>query len=159
MDDVHVLARPNSNLPQNWREELELAVRSRGVNNQGIILDPTATIVWQGLRFRSQSEVKIAQALGKRNVLFFPNCKGYLMKDDGSGSEEPDFLICQKGKWGILEVDGEPFHPAKRTAIEHRRDRWFKRYGVIHIEHFDAQECFNTPESVVDHFLEVLKNS
>jgi hypothetical protein len=138
---------------------MEQAVRSRGVNNQGIIFDPSKVIVWQGLRFRSHSEVKIAQALEQRKALFFPNCKGHLMKDDGPGAEEPDFLICKDGKWGILEVDGEPFHPATRTAHEHRRDRWFKMYGVMPIEHFDAKECYNTPESVVDRFLEVLKNS
>jgi hypothetical protein len=159
VNDVRVRARPNTNLPHNWREELEQAVRSRGVNNQGIIFNPASAIMWQGLRFRSQSEVKIAQEFERRNVLFFPNCKGYLMKDDGPGSEEPDFLVCKDGKWGILEVDGKPFHPPQRTAQEHKRDRWFKMYGVMPIEHFDANECYETPKSVVDRFLVVLKNS
>jgi hypothetical protein len=151
-----VRAASNRAISPNWRKELEQAARSKGVNNQGVAIGQSATIYWEGLRFRSQSEVRIAMELQKRNILFFPNCLGRLRKEDGFGNAEPDFLVCSEGKWGIIEVDGEPFHPPTRTAAEQIRDRWFKMYGVSTIEHFDAKHCFDAPGIVVEGFLRIL---
>ncbi len=111
---------------------------------------------WQNLRFRSESELRIAQALERAGVLFLPNCKARLGPATGRTTREPDFLICSHGKWGILEVDGEPYHPPKRTAAEHERDRLFKQHGVWVVEHFDASRCFATPDAVVQEFLAIL---
>ena len=80
---------------------------------------------WNNLNFRSESEVRIAQALDKLNILFFPNCKGRLGVASARENREADFLVCYKGEWGILEVDGEPFHPPSRTVADHTRDRLF----------------------------------
>ncbi len=113
-------------------------------------------IMWQNLSFSSVSEVKIAQALDRVSVLFFPNCRGRLNTTEGRRNRECDFLICYEGIWGILEVDGEPFHPASRAAEDHKRDGFFLDHGVW-VHRFDSNECFNYPDNVVQRFLQRLK--
>jgi len=113
-------------------------------------------IEWQRLYFSSVSEVKIAQALDRVGVLFFPNCRGRLNTTEGRRNRECDFLICYEGIWGILEVDGEPFHPASRAAEDHKRDGFFLDHGVW-VHRFDSNECFNCPDDVVQRFLQRLK--
>jgi hypothetical protein len=115
-------------------------------------------VEWQNLHFRSVSEVKIAQALDKIGVLFFPNCRGRLNTNQGRQNRECDFLICYEGIWAILEVDGEPYHPASRAAEDHKRDGFFLDHGVW-VHRFDANECFNYPDDVVQRFLKRLKRS
>jgi hypothetical protein len=144
---------------QGWREELLEIARGRGVHNQGVALDstrPLEIITWVNLRFRSQSEKRIAQALDSIGVLFLPNCKARLNMGDGRANREADFLICDKGRWGILEVDGEPFHPPSRTAQDHERDRMFQQHGVRLVQHYDANQCYNDPHAVVKEFLTLL---
>jgi very-short-patch-repair endonuclease len=76
--------------------------------------------------------------------------------DDERKNREADFLVCANGKWGILEVDGEPFHPPSRTVDDHTRDRLFKDHGIRVVEHFDASECSERPAEVVASFLKLL---
>ena len=64
--------------------------------------------------------------------------------------------MCLNGKWGILEVDGAPFHPPSRTTEDHTRDRFFKHHGIKVVEHYDADQCRNFPKLVVDQFLRLL---
>jgi hypothetical protein len=115
-------------------------------------------VEWQNLHFRSVSEVKIAQALDRFGVLFFPNCLGRLTTTQGRQNLECDFLICYEGIWGILEVDGGSFHPPSRAAEDHKRDGFFLDHGVW-VHRFDSNECFNFPDGVVRRFLERLKRS
>ncbi len=115
-------------------------------------------VQWQSLSFSSVSEVKIAQALDLIGVLFFPNCRGRLSTTEGRRNRECDFLICYEGIWGILEVDGEPYHPASRAAEDHKRDGFFLDHGVW-VHRFDANECFQYPDGVVRRFLERLKRA
>lgn len=141
-----------------WRTELMDAIRGGTVHNQAVGPQTTNIHVWEGLRFRSKAEMKIAQALDRAGVLFLPNCKARL----GLGkreNREPDFLICSNGKWGILEVDGEPYHPASRAVHDHARDRGFKLHGIVFIDHYDAAECYNNPDAVVKEFLKHLASS
>lgn len=112
-------------------------------------------IIWNNLRFRSKTEVKIAEALEKEKILFFPNCKARLGFTERQNLE-PDFLICHKGKLGILEIDGSPYHPATRSAHEHKRDRLFLAHGISLVQRFDANECYENPENVVKQFLYLL---
>lgn len=112
--------------------------------------------VWQNLRFRSESELRIAQALDRAGVLFLPNCKARLGPAGHRENREPDFLVCADGKWGILEVDGESFHPPTRTVHDHERARLFKAHGVRVVEHFDATACYRDPDGVVRQFLALL---
>jgi hypothetical protein len=140
-----------------WRTELLEIARGRGVHNQG---DHTRSVAsWKNLNFRSKSEVRIAQTLDKERVLFMPNCTARVTSAEGRLNREPDFLVCADGKWGILEVDGEPFHPPSRTVHDHERDRLFKAHGIRIVEHYDASECFQRPEDVVREFLNLLRRS
>jgi hypothetical protein len=114
--------------------------------------------VWKNLRFRSKSEVKIAEALEKANVLFFPNSMARLgLVTDARERREPDFLICEQGKWGILEVQGELFHPPQTAAKEHDRARLFKQHGIKVVEFYDATRCYDMPDDVVTDFLRILR--
>ncbi|MCL5946546.1 MAG: hypothetical protein M1298_00780, partial [Chloroflexi bacterium] len=141
----------------NWRSELLEIARGRGVHNQaatGLI-----SLTWHNLRFRSRTEIRIAEALDRQKILFLPNCLARLNVGLGRENREADFLICVNGKWGILEVDGEPFHPPSRTAYDHERDRLFRAHGIRVVEHFDAARCFQSPSEVVTEFLEILRKA
>lgn len=126
------------------------------VHNQG--MGATLPHVWNGLRFRSASEVCIAGALERAGVLFLPNCLARLGGAGNRQNREADFLVCHEGHWGILEVDGAPYHPPSRTVQDHARDRLFRAHGVRVVEHFDADECRERPDSVVCQFLDVLRH-
>ncbi len=140
-----------------WRAELLEIARGKGVHNQAV--EAVSARIWNNLRFRSESEVRIAQALDRAGVLFLPNCKARLGFPEGRRNRESDFLICYEGKWGILEVDGEPFHPPSRTVEDHERDRLFRDHGILVVEHFDASKCFENPDGVVRRFLEILRKA
>lgn len=138
----------------NWQAELLEIARGRGVSNQGP--RDQSTRLWNNLRFRSESEIRVARALDRAGVLFLPNCKARLGMSDNRANREPDFLVCKDGKWGVLEVDGEPFHPPSRTVHDHERDRLFRAHGIKVVEHFDASRCFEDADSVVAEFLSIL---
>lgn len=140
-----------------WRMELLEIARGRGVHNQAA--DAQNVRLWNSLRFRSESEIRIARALDEAKVLYLPNCKARLGTGPRRHNREADFLICCDGRWGILEVDGEPFHPPSRTVEDHERDRLFRSHGVRVVEHFDASRCFEEPRAVVQEFLAILKRS
>lgn len=118
------------------------------------LLGSKGTIEHDGLRFRSRSEIKLYEALKKRHVLFFANATAVLGSKDVK--REPDFLVCQNGKWGILEVMGEQYHPSTTAMRDHDRARLFKDYGLFYIEFYDAARCYNKPDEVVDDFLQRL---
>jgi len=122
------------------------------INNAS--LANTQIIEHDGLRFRSHTETKIYDALKKRGILFFPNATAVLGVKNIR--REPDFLICQDGKWGILEVMGDKYHPGTTAMKDHDRARLFKDYGMYVIEFYDANRCYNHPEEVVDEFLRLL---
>lgn len=138
-----------------WRTELLEIARGRGVHNQAPTPGPGRR--WKTLNFRSQSEIRIAEELDRAGVMFFPNCRARVSDSENTRViREPDFLVCHEGRWGVLEVDGEPFHPPTRTTSDHERDRIFRSHGVRVVEHFDATRCFNEPEGVVRDFLKLL---
>ncbi len=140
-----------------WRTPASPYESNGLVHNQ--IADPgNVKTTWNNLRFRSHSEKRIAIALDEAGVLFLPNCMGRLNGPEGRRNLECDFLVCHDGKWGILEVDGEPFHPPSRTVHDHERDRFFKTHGILVVEHFDSRECFENAKGVVQKFLGILKN-
>jgi hypothetical protein len=110
---------------------------------------------WNGLAFRSKSELRIAQALERMDVAFFPNAAGRLgVTRDHRETRVPDFLVIHRRKVGILEVDGRPWHPS--AAADHERDRLFREHGIRVVERFDAGECYESPGRVVAHFLMLL---
>lgn len=140
-------------LDADWRHELQEIARGKKVHNQAI--DADKVMIWANHRFRSQAEIKIAEALERAKVLFFPNCKARLGFSSRE-NREPDFLVCSKGRWGILEVDGELFHPPSRTVDDHERDRLFQAHGIKIVQHFDAGECYESADAVVKKFLFLL---
>jgi hypothetical protein len=151
---VHV---QHVSIDANWREELLEIARGVGVHNQAA--QGKALRIWKNLYFRSQSEIRIAEALDRAGVLFFPNCRGRLGLPATRENKEADFLICHDGKWGILEVDGEPFHPPTRTVQDHARDRAFREHGIRLVEHFDATDCYEKADEVVARFLRLLERT
>jgi len=143
-------------LDDDWRKELLEIARGKTVHNQAV--EAERALIWNNHRFRSQSEIRLASALEQARVLFLPNCKVRLGLSKRE-NREPDFLVCYKGKWGIIEVDGEPFHPPARTVEDHERDRLFLAHGVKLVQHFDAAECFENAEGVVKKFLYLLEQA
>ena len=126
-------------------------------NNQGVQFYSNSIIhTWENLRFRSKTEIKIAEALDRTGVLFVPNSLARLNTPKGRGNKEADFLICYKGKWGVLEVDG-PYHTAERRVEEQERERIFKINGIKVVERFDAKECYETPDKVVQKFFYLME--
>jgi hypothetical protein len=142
-----------------WRDELLALLRGDRVLNQGLQFSPqTPVLTWNNLRFRSQTEIRIAQELDRRQVLFLPNCLARL-GFKARQNREADFLICAEGKWGILEVDGDLAHPPTRAAEDHERDRLFQAHGILLVQHFAAGECWENADGVVRKFLELLKKT
>ena len=127
------------------------------INNQGVQFYSNSTIhTWENLRFRSKTEIKIAEALDRTGVLFVPNSLARLTTAKGRENKEADFLICYNGKWGVLEVDG-PFHTAERRVEEQERERIFKKNGIKVVERFDAERCYNNPDEVVQEFFKMIE--
>lgn len=100
--------------------------------------------------------MRIAQCLDQAGVLFVPNG---LVRLGAKRRENrrPDFLICYLGKWGILEVDGQPYHPS--AARDHDRDRLFLTHGLRLVQHFTAEECYRSAPQVVEQFLALLRQA
>lgn len=129
---------------------------SEEVNNQGLQYSPNYKVfVWKRLRFRSKTEIKIAEALDRAGVLYFPNCVARLNTSNGRRNLEADFLICYEGKLGILEVDGI-YHTPTRRVEEQERERFFRHHQVLIVERFDAERCYSQPDNVVREFLELV---
>jgi uncharacterized protein YjbI with pentapeptide repeats len=124
-------------------------------NNQGVQRSDSTIHTWENLRFRSKTEIKIAEALDKTGVLFVPNSLARLNTPKGRENKEADFLICYNGKWGVLEVDG-PFHTAERRVEEQERERIFKKNGIKVVERFDSERCYNNPDEVVQEFFKMI---
>jgi hypothetical protein len=118
-----------------------------------------AALEHDGLRFRSRAEIRIYDAMKRRDVLFFPNAAAVLGGRSGEDKKEPDFLVCDHGKWGLLEVMGDVFHPSATAFKDHDRARLFKDYGLIVVEFYDATRCYSQPEVVVDDFLRRLRQA
>ena len=134
-------------------EKQKLTQDFNTASNQGI----NGRYKWNNFYFRSKTEIKIAEALDRTGVLFYPNSKARLNKADLRVNKESDFLVFHSGKFGILEVDGRNYHQI--AADDHERDRLFKRHGIRVIERFDATRCWNEPEQVVQEFLEILSQA
>lgn len=142
---------PNST---DWRNELLAVLDGRDVDNQAIGFKATRT--YEGLRFRSESEVRVAQALDRAGVMYVPNCRARIGSKDRRRNIEADFLVMVDGKWGVLEVDGEQWH-AGLASRDHERDRPFHFHGAAKVQRFDAGECFENPDGVVKKFLALLR--
>jgi hypothetical protein len=111
---------------------------------------------WAGMRFRSESELRIAQALDRTGVLFLPDALMRLGASNARQNREADFLVCANGVWGILEVDGAPFHTDNDRETAAERDQLFRQHGIPLAEHFEAARCAASADAVVAEFLAAL---
>ena len=136
--------------PDNNIDSSEEIIQSEEDKKQALS-DPEQRIYhWNDLRFHSQEQVKIAEALDRTNTLFFPNSKARLTTPSGRQNQEPDFLIFHQGKWGILEIS----HPD--TEKDETRDRLFASHGISIIHYCDANRCTEEPDRIVREFLDIL---
>lgn len=108
---------------------------------------------YEGLYFRSTSEVCIARALDSASrstpLVYFPNARGRFGPVDDRVNREPDFLVMGEDlATGVLEVDG-PHHDVSADA---QRDALFASHGIP-VRRYPASECFNDADGVVADFL------
>jgi hypothetical protein len=145
---------------EDWKEEMRRLISEAKGSNQGVISGKVAkregrdTHTYNEMTFGSKSEIRIAQELETRDLLFFPLPLGVRAEtgDRWKDRREPDFLVCQNGTWGILEV---AYHP-DRYEKDAEKAGWFKEMGILCVEHVTAERCYNQPADVVDDFLNVL---
>lgn len=110
-------------------------------------------IEWNGLWLRSPAQVKIAEALDLRQLVFFANVPGRVPTRDGpSRAIDVEFSIVYRGQLGILEVDGST--DSAGSPPDYHRARLFLRQGIIYTR-FTERECLDDPEAVVEEFLDL----
>ena len=133
-------------------------------NNQCFPFYPASQIyAWNGLRFRSKSEIRIAQVLDDISAIYVPNSiirvfstpMDFDICTQRMIIVEVDFLILDGGNWGILEVDG-PHHTRKRRCKEQERERLFKHKSIKVYERFDAKRCYKDPYEVLQEFFRIM---
>lgn len=118
-------------------------------------------ICWSGMYFRSKAELKIAQVLQERGVLFFANSqgtaslKGLPITMDAHGMVErmeADFLVFIGGRCICLEVDGRQHQQTEQAFRDFAKERVLLRENIPTVR-FPAQECLVRPGEVVTEFL------
>ncbi len=121
------------------------------------------SLYWNGWRLRSPEEVKIAEALDRAGILFFPNSRARLTTPEGRQNQDFDFLICHEGKLGILGVwhqDATTEEERVSHSVEALQQlRLFKEHGIQIIQHYDASLCSEQPDRVVREFMEILSQA
>ncbi|MBD2184238.1 pentapeptide repeat-containing protein [Aerosakkonema funiforme] len=142
--DVHKTIIPDDNTKSD-KEEHNQEIQSNS---------PEKIYYWNNLSLRSPEQVKIAEALDRANVIFITNTKVRLTSTKGKENKEADFLIFYQGKSGILVItrtlsqqDGGGFREC---------DRIFQSHGISIIQYYDAIRCRESPDRVVQEFLEIL---
>jgi hypothetical protein len=116
-------------------------------------LFPGARLVeHNGLRFRSHTETRLAQALDEMGVMYFP----LPVAVRGKARREPDFVIVHRGMAGVLEVDG-PHHTNLTRAHEDQRAEWFLQSGFRLVRHYSVQEIDTDAKGVVRRFLQLMR--
>lgn len=147
-------------IDEDWKTIAKNLIQNSKPTNQATVTDIVflrnnkEPYLYNEMKFASQSEIRIAQELEKRKVLFFPlplavrqeTAKLYL------DHREVDFLICVEGTWGIMEVS---YHP-NRFEQDAEKDTWFKKSGILCIQHYTAERCYNESSIVVEEFLDIL---
>lgn len=144
----------SDNIGENWRTELLEMIEGKRPLNQGVKIREAPLFTWEYLLFRAPVEVTIAKELDKYKVLFLPNCAARLGIPEDRKKLEADFLVCFKGKWGILEINGDTYHT--NSAKDHNRSRLFKQHGIRVFEAYEASRCIREPGVVVVEFLRIL---
>jgi len=144
-----------------WPEEMKSLITQYKGTNQALVSELMAARqgrpvhTWNELKYASASEIRIAQELERRRVLFFPLAVAVRAETGKNWQDhrEVDFLVCHNGAWGVLEVS---YHP-DRYEQDAEKDVWFKRSGLLCIQHYTAERCYKEPAKVLDEFFLILK--
>ncbi len=162
MDDCEIEVRMK-HLPveEKWKELARTLIINRKGSNQALVSEICAARegrplhTWNELKYASASEVRVAQELEKRQILFFPLAIAVRAETSQNWKDhrEVDFLVCHNGTWGILEV---AYHP-DRYEKDSEKDYWLKKSGILCIQHYTAERCYNQTAQVVDEFLSILE--
>jgi hypothetical protein len=145
------------------REANRLAVQIRypkcrsfwGTNCASLVSE--GTVLYDGVRFRSFTETRVYDALKRRKLLFYPNATVIFGATREDEKKETDFLVCDHGRWGVLEVVSKEYHPSPRRDEE--RAKKLREFGVTVVAFFDDNRCYNEPEAVIDEFLSLLQSA
>nr|WP_275974049.1 pentapeptide repeat-containing protein [Argonema galeatum] len=145
-------------LPDNNTDSSEEIVQSQEEDNDQTHSNPEEKIyLWNDLHFHCEEQIKIAEALDRANILFFPNSKARLTTPEGRQNQEPNFLIFHQGKWGILELSHPDTAKAQeRVAKRVARHRLFETHGIRIIYCCNCTRCNEEPDRVVQEFLDIL---
>lgn len=147
-------------IEEKWQKTIKFLIAQSKDLNQGLVTEKVLArngrepIIYNEIKFASQSEIRIAQELEAKGILFFPlplavrHETGNIYEDH----REVDFLVCLDGTFGILEIS---FHEG-RYEKDKEKDAWFKKSGILCIEHYPAEKCYNQPKVVVEEFLSFL---
>ena len=150
---------------EKWKEKIEQSLNGTAL----AVAKPTSNgkhplREWGGMYFRSQTEIRIAEELYNRNILFFGNARGQVSRQGSPASDnsgcltgriEVDFLVFHQGKCVILEVDGPHHQEEEQTFRDYVRDRVLLREGIP-TARFTASEC-DRPADVVTEFLNIFQ--
>ena len=147
-------------IEEGWQNIIKNLIANAQNPNQGLISekalarDGKQIYFYNEMKFASKTEIRIAQELENRKILFFPLPLAVRAETGNfyNDHREVDFLICQDGTWGILEVS---FHQ-DRYEKDSEKDSWFKKSGILCIQHYTAERCWEHPRQVVDEFLSIL---
>lgn len=118
--------------------------------------DSENEINWNGFRFHSDAQVKIAEILDRTSTLFIPNSQLRLTTPEGRQNLEADFLIFHQNKLGMLKIDSESCH---QNATEDEICELSRDSGISLVKHYDANRCSQQPDLVVQEFLEILSQA
>lgn len=117
------------------------------------LYDSEKEINWNGFRFHSDAQVKIAEILDRTSTLFIPNSQLRIATATGRQNQKADFLIFHQNKLGILKIDSQSSH---QNATEDEMCGLLIDSGICLVKHYDATRCSEQPDLVVQEFLEIL---
>lgn len=133
---------------ENWRIDILEKILGQGINNQASFTTTKVPMCeYKYMKFRSKTERKLAPYFENSKILFFP----LPLAVCGNEHREPDFLVCKKGKWAILEIVDDIYHPS--VEKEAYRTRWFQDHN-IQIRSYEANKCYEKPEEIVNEFIQ-----
>jgi hypothetical protein len=144
-----------------WKAIVRSMILNYKGSNQALVTqicaarDGRPVHTYNELRYASRAEIKIAMELEARKILFFPLAVG-VKAETGipwKDHREADFLICHDGVWGILEV---AWHSPDRYEKDVEKALWFKKAGILCVEHRTVEACQKAPAQVVEDFLSIL---
>ncbi len=115
-----------------WRFHAQELLLEDGCNNQNRVFPSNvAPIYYDKLRFRSKAEIYVYDALVERGLAFAPMCVLVQASAEKYSKIEPDFIIFYKGRYVVLEIDGQPWHRESPCEAELRLSPMIQNGAII----------------------------